>query len=432
MPLIPASFRTAIRVCPAILLLLDWCAIAGAFNEPFKYLIASSSRTGKIAYLKIPEGGAYAEGAMVDLITGLTHPQGLAVDQPRKKLYIADPDSLKLLAYTLRGDSSGALSASDPTWVAEHVEVRWVAVDGVGTLYMSDEAHNHILKLTPQMMAQGKMRPDIIYNGAMLTSASAPGGVATDNFQVFWVNKDRGTQVGSLIRGPVSPATALLSTNGAATGYSALYNTVNNSAGKFFYFDDTSIPGVPKPTYNAAGSATVSVAQYRSGQLLWSGRVSIITDAVSPDANACPTCNAHGRREPLSSAEDGQWLVGDSVHFVGTSQAASLQVSTAASNVVKSYGVCLAQGNIFYTDDERNLWAVKRSGGSPVAITDQLANPRGMVYDQDGTVYVADKTNNALYQFASNMKILHSQTLVKAADFEGAFGVAMYVDLENM
>merc|ERR1719405_439613 len=64
-----------------------------------------------------------------------------------------------------------------------------------------------------------------------------------------------------------------------------------------------------------------------------------------------------------------------------------------------SHGICLTESNIFYTADSQIVYGVKRSGGNPVAVTSLLTKPRGIAYDGDGTVYVADKAQGKIYSF---------------------------------
>merc|ERR1719265_985968 len=52
-----------------------------------------------------------------------------------------------------------------------------------------------------------------LYSGISVNQVSAPGGVAVDNFNIFWTNKAVGTMVGSVIKGMETPP----STNVAAS-----------------------------------------------------------------------------------------------------------------------------------------------------------------------------------------------------------------------
>lgn len=282
---------------------------------PAKWLIVSAPREGKVSYKKIGPGGFLGAEPMQSLISvGLVHPQGLAVDPRSGKLLIADPDSRQILAFKLsaRGNS---LSAVQDKAAMKNLEARWVAVDGLGNVYATDEPSNRILKVSAAQMAKGDASPSVLYDGMSLTQVSGPGGIAVDNFYTYWVNKQIGTQVGSLIKGSTAPEPASL----------------------------------------------------------------------------------------LSS------------------------VQTLAKNTDKSYGLCAALDNVYYTQPEGTIFAVKKTGSRAVqTVSNKLSMPRGCAWDGDGTVYVADRGANAVYSFAGNMPNLETALLQKAVDFEDAFGVAVF------
>jgi len=100
-------------------------------------------------------------------------------------------------------------------------------------------------------------------------------------------------------------------------------------------------------------------------------------------------------------------------------------VHSLTHNANKVYGVCMAQNNIFYTNAQKIIYGVKKNGGEPEQVSDKLTEPRGCVWDGDGTVYVADKGDNSIYSFAGNMKTIRQAPLTKVADFEDAFGLAL-------
>merc|ERR1740129_2100889 len=80
------------------------------------------------------------------------------------------------------------------------------------------------------------------------------------------------------------------------------------TVGKYFVFPATS-------GYKHYGSR-VAAKQYRDGEELWCGDV-IVWDTLDNPPEPPPSCDAHGRRDPLSDAEEGQWEVGDLVHVPG-------------------------------------------------------------------------------------------------------------------
>lgn len=312
----PTAAAAVVRWALAVLALLP--GAVEAFGEAQKYLIVSAPATSRIAYLKLPSDNSAPTGgeALRFLVSsGLSVPQGIAVDSYRKKLYVADPDLGKLVGYDIRF-SGDALVVGSQFTVAAGVEPRWVAVDGLGNVYFSDEATNRVQKVSAQNIESGNTTSDVIYDGSAVGAVSSPGGVAADNYFVYWLNKASGTSAGSLVRG--------LSTPGVA-------------------------PTVP-------------------------------------------------------------------------------DVAVLANNAMKSYGVCAGLGHIFYTDEQSSVYAVPRSGGPAVTVSDAFAEPRGCVFDGEGTTYVADKQHNAVYQFAANARTYGTSTVTvtKAADFLGAFGVALF------
>mmetsp|Transcript_43274 Transcript_43274/g.123821 ORF Transcript_43274/g.123821 Transcript_43274/m.123821 type:complete len:352 (-) Transcript_43274:47-1102(-) len=324
--------RMALRQVAIVPLILSSCVLGAACSaNPAKFLIVSAPREGKISYMRVQRGGSIkrvgtpADSEMKVLIgSGLVHPQGLAVEQVRQQLLVADPDAQKIWSYPLIS-SGGTLSVGSPTVLAENTEARWVAVDGSGNIFFSDEPRNQILKITREQALVGNSTPAVVYDGTALTQVSSPGGLAVDSFHAFWVNKQSGTQVGSVVRGPAGQT----------------------------------------------GRALLQVQdQHQNAQLQ--------------------------RIVPLSKNSD------------------------------KSYGLCLAMNNVYYTQPESIVFGIKKMGSEAVTVTNRLKNPRGCAWDGDGTVYVADRGAGAVYSFAGNMRELSAVQISKTVDFEDAFGVAVF------
>lgn len=281
-----------------------------------KFLIISAPENARVSYIMLPESGSFANVRPRTLIdTGLQHPQGLAVDQKRKRLLVADPDVMKLYAYQLIISDDGLSVDGAQTVIASNAESRWVAVDGLGNIFFSDEPSNQILKVSADRSLRGDTTPEVVYNGNSVSEVNRPGGIAVDGFHVFWTNKHFGTQAGSVVRG-----------------------------------------------------------------------------AEHPDPGVQPEHAIH----------------------------------VLAKNTEKSYGVCMALGNIFYTNEDTYLYGVRKTGtGRITEVSNRLNKPRGCVWDGDGTVYIADRGANAVYSFAGTMHTITRAELSKAFDFEDAFGLAV-------
>mmetsp|Transcript_62160 Transcript_62160/g.148286 ORF Transcript_62160/g.148286 Transcript_62160/m.148286 type:complete len:340 (-) Transcript_62160:57-1076(-) len=308
------SARREMWLLVAMLLAVSPSGAAARFQP--KFLIASTILDSKVMYQWRGKGAQSAEEPMRILIeSGLLHPQGLAVDQQRQCLYVADPDARKIFSYQLthRGTS---LLAGPQEVAADGIESRWVSVDSLGSLYFSDEAANRILKLSASQLRRGKRVPAVVFDAISDPEVSVPGGVIADNFHAYWVNKQKGSAVGSLIEG----SEVLLGHN----------------------------PQI--------------------------------------------------RQRPRAMSR----------------------------NVEKSFGVCMSLNNIFYTQEHSSIYGIKKDGGEPVLISDNLSSPRGCAWDGDGSVYVADRAANAIYRFAGNMPKLSLAQMTVAAYMDGAFGVAVF------
>jgi len=286
----------------------------GASSGLLGYLIISTPRSGKIQYVKLPANGDLSGATPRTLIeTGLKHPQGLAIDHKRKRLFVADPDVQKIFAYQIQESGDTLSTDGRQTVISEKAESRWVAVDGLGNVFFSDEPKSQILKIDMARILRGNTKAEIIYSGQELSQVSRPGGVAVDNFHVFWSNKRFGTKAGAIVKGSeVLDTSSLLENN----------------------------------------------------------------------------------------------------------------IAVLAANTPKSYGVCLALNNVFFTDSEKHIYGVKKSGGPVVEVSSVLKSPRGCVWDGDGTVFVADRAQGAVFSFPGNMHRITGADVTKAFDIEDAFGLA--------
>lgn len=305
-----------------------WRPCAGTYVRPSKYLLVTDAQTGGISYGKVSRSGNITE--MRSLVSeGLIHPQGIAVDQKRNLLLVADSGLRKVVSYglTTSGDS---LLVDEQVPVAENVEARWVAVDSLGDVYFTDELGNRLMKVTVQRILDGDTTPEVVLAADSDSHISSPGGIASDNFYLYWTNKVNGNQVGSVVR--------------------SLLETSSN-----------------------------------------------LTENRTQSGN---------ETEPARVQRQTQKL---------------------ATNVQKSYGVCLAIDNVIFTDMENNVYAVKRdSSDSPVVVTSALQNPRGCAWDGDSTVYIADRSLGGVYAMSAPMVSLAQADIRRVADAPDAFGVAVF------
>jgi len=270
----------------------------------------------KVTYFKIPDD-PYGNNSMPEeielIVEGLQDPRGIAVDPKTNRLFVADEMQQKVLYYDLAVKDDKLITFGDPTTVAQDVKPRWVDVDGVGNVFFTNGADNRIQRVMAERMELGDTRSELVYDGNLVYQVSRPAGIAVDNFNIYWANREQGIKLGSLAMGLEIP----------------------------------------------------------------------------PD------------NEPWKS------------------------VRTLSDNILTSFGVCLSATNVYYTAASRQVYGVKKVGGPVVLITDKLNQPRGCVWDDDGTIYIADRGNEGIYTFPASAPELTSQRLKKFTSVAAPFGLAV-------
>jgi sugar lactone lactonase YvrE len=246
-----------------------------------------------------PTMNAGMTGLLKD-VDGLAKPIGIAVDHARNGLYAADYANGKIMRWTLTEDTAlQTLSVtSKATEIYSGGYVSWVAVDSIGNVFFSDEDTSTIWKVSaeeliksdsteksvfgqgilafslncPGVYTDGKPTPVKVYSrdGDHPTSeVSGPGGLAVDNFHVFWGNKQLGTQVGSVVKGyETSQPDKVKQPVKIALNTERVYGIC--IAGNNVYFTDkrTNIYGVKK---HGGGIATISESMKGPRGCAWDG-----------------------------------------------------------------------------------------------------------------------------------------------------------------
>jgi len=142
---------------------------------------------------------------------GFKSPTGIAVDQARQKLYVADPESEKIFRYGLHFKDGTLTADAKGETVATDVKATGVAVDGVGDVYFTDPGSNAIKRVKdPTEIAeaeanQGDKDPLVLYSGDTIAQVTQPAGIAADNFHLYWTNTVTGTASGSVVKGNEIP-----------------------------------------------------------------------------------------------------------------------------------------------------------------------------------------------------------------------------------
>merc|ERR1719487_1917287 len=171
---------------PIFLAIWSNLQITDAYNEMDKFLIVSSSATHQVAYAPVSQEKMPGEIKLRTLISsGLTFPQGLAVDPWRRYLYVADPTLNELVYYVLDPRSETRLYVGSQKVAATGVEVRWVTVDNLGNVYFTVESTQQVMRITTTNLDAGNTSPEAVFKGSTSKYVSAPGGIAIDNYFVY-------------------------------------------------------------------------------------------------------------------------------------------------------------------------------------------------------------------------------------------------------
>jgi sugar lactone lactonase YvrE len=211
-------------------------------------------------------------------------------------LYVADYAQGKILRWTIAEDTATqTLSVvTKATEVYSGGYVSWVAVDSIGNLFFSDEDTSTIYKVSaedliktsraktddyypsfnlncPGEYGTATPTPVIVYSrdDTKTSEVSGPGGLAVDNFHVFWGNKQLGTQVGSVVRGyETSTPDKVKQPIKIALNTEKVYGIC--IAGNNVYYTDkrTNLYGVKK---HGGGIATISESMKGPRGCTWDG-----------------------------------------------------------------------------------------------------------------------------------------------------------------
>jgi len=283
-----------------------------------RFVIYSSPDTNQVYYWRAPSGpwGTQDDGSSTPT-TGAApsgvaagqaellfeggaeslEPRGIAVDHNRNGLYVACPGTAEIRRYVLVETGSAAtlkLEVGSPVVVVSNVKARWVAVDAVGNLFFSREEENSIVKVpAAQLIDPGSstlafMKEGVhqsagtykseavvleddtaLYAGTKVPAVSSPGGVAVDNFRVFWTNKVFGTQAGSVVQGfEVPPQADKAKVTPIAANANKVLGICLSANNVYFTDEHVNLYGVKK--YGGA-IATISTRMVAPRGCAWDG-----------------------------------------------------------------------------------------------------------------------------------------------------------------
>lgn len=155
-------------------------------------------------------------------VTGFTEdPMGIAVDNVRGLLYVADPTRKVIMAMRVSEEFSGGIYTQNPKDIVTDVDARWVAVNSVGAIFFTDTSGGQVWTMSAADVDRklgesdstssdsqadaATVTPTIpqivsLYNGSSATLVQSPEGIAVNGYSVFWANGEVGDQ-GVVVKG---------------------------------------------------------------------------------------------------------------------------------------------------------------------------------------------------------------------------------------
>lgn len=358
---------------------------------PLQFLIISSPFEKKITWTRLRNFKS-VEGRAFPLIdSGLSEPRGIALDRERGRLYVADRQMRKIFHYRVYVQKGGDGYADDSVnlvtdgvqlTIQQDREVEYVAVDTNGDLFFSEYGKKAIIKVP--------------FN---LISVMGAG-----KYQAGQIVTVRERQLEAMSSAEVQRSLSLSAGNIAVVPIEAQAHQLT----AFSLYEINNSPYVGKPGGLVSDGRRLYWTNTRNGSIY--GTVG--GGEVNPGV-------------------DRRAAMGGSTPNFPTRMIANI--------TEHGYGIAKSNNLIFITAStgEETITAVAgRAGvseGSVYAVTEQgvftklasgLVEPRGIVWDGDGTIYVADQAADTVYSMPVG-RLVSNAPRSKVVDLRSAFGLAL-------
>lgn len=352
---------------------------------PPEFLLISSATENKVVYTEMRNFKSKTGRTWALVDSGLQSPRSIAFDRQRGYLYVADKGAGRIYRYRVlvKKAASGSDGLNSYSLVTDGVQitirrvpdVEWVAVDVTGAVFYSDPGSQSIFKI-PGAVAEAIGNGD--YSADYLQVMSETDLEALLFRQAQESLQPTGSEDGSQSAG-AQPCWALSDSPRAYELYQA---------------SSTASGGAPK------GVVSDGVRLYWATASAGSGG-SVVLGEASP-------------RLPLDRPS--------------SATLPRFPASVLANSVATPYGVAKSNTMTFFSTNvtgSGTVYGIAESGDLHALAQGGLVEPRGLVWDGDQTVYVADQASHNVWSFPAG-RIMDGAPLTRSVAVTGAFGVALF------
>jgi trimeric autotransporter adhesin len=374
----------------------------------------------------------------------LNQPYGLALDQSGN-LYIADLGNARVRRVALDGAGTiqtvaggGVLPATSagqggPATSVQLMQPRNVALDGSGSLYISDFGANQIYCVSTSgtlslFAGTGTAGFSGVSTSALLAQLNAPAGLAVDPTGALYVADSGNNVVREVYNSSITNVFNTPAPTGVAVGSAGLLYV---AAAGYFGTVSQQISGVASAqdvTLDLAGNiyftSGVFVMEIPSG----GAPATIAGSGTAPNfgGDGGPATAAQ-LYSPSSIAVDssGNWYIADTsnnrIRMVTPTGVITTIVGTgdpAELNAPRSVAID-GSNNLYIADTGNNEVREITPAGTTTSIISQLNNPVSVAVDAQGSIYIADSGNNRIVQ------VTPTGTVITLANIDGPLAVAV-------
>jgi len=346
---------------------------------PPEFLLVSSATERKVVYTEMKNFKSKTGRTWALVDSGLQEPRGIAFDRQRGYLYVADRGAGRIFRYQVlvRRDPNGGLNSYSLVTDGVQITIRqvpnveWVSVDVSGAVFYSDPGSQAIYKI-PGAVAEAIGNGDYGAADLQVVTETELEASLYQEAQASLTQSDQTRSQAQPTDAPDSlPRVYALYQGASNPQVSAPHGVVSDGLRLYWA--------------NGAGGAS-------------SGNV------VMGEANPQPRLGALNATAPPR-----------------------LPASVLSNATASPYGIAKSNTMIFFSTNvtgSGTVYGVSESGDSH-AFAQGLVEPRGLVWDGDQTVYVADQASNNVWSFPVG-RIIDGAPLTRSVALSGAFGVALF------